>query len=532
MIKSLGGKLVISYVALTTVTIIVFSSLAYWALTRAARQQEITYLSDSAQTVALQARPMIESDFSDQELERLSQAASFFTNVRVRILDNQDRTLADSGMPFESRQVVLFGPGISAGTYPRDDELTDVIIGLENSSGTNLPIPISPFSGTVSTSLFVRRMDEPWGSSFVLQAPDSMEGQVMTLNAQATSSPLSHSEQIIYAQIGDPSNPVGTVQFIASNNPGTRVIEPILRAFLLAGAGTILLAVLLGLLIGRQLSAPLATLSETAARMAAGDLSARTVVTTNDEIGALATRFNGMADQLQASFAELAAERDALRRFIEDASHELRTPITALKNFIDLLLGPAAGDTQAQLEFLQESQVQIVRLQTITSALLDLSRLDAGLAALEMEEVEISDLMEQVVASYRLAAQDKSIVISIEPPWTPLTTWLDRRRTEIALHNLLDNAIHLTPLGGQIRFSFWQDTAGKHLAIEDNGPGVHPDDAVHLFTRFYRGHNIQHAGHGLGLAISRANLQAQGGDVRLDREFSAGARFVVDLPGK
>lgn len=192
----------------------------------------------------------------------------------------------------------------------------------------------------------------------------------------------------------------------------------------------------------------------------------------------------------------------------------------------------AIGDTQAQLEFLQESQVQIERLQTITSALLDLSRLDAGLAALEMEEVEISHFMEQVAAPYRLAAREKNIEISVKPPTAPLTIRLDRRRTEIALYNLLDNAIHFTPLGGQIGFSFGQDAAGMHLAIEDNGPGVHPDDAVHLFTRFYRGRNLQHPGHGLGLAISRANLRAQGGDVRLDREFSAGARFIIDLPKK
>lgn len=340
MFKSLGGKLMISYVAITTITIIVFSSLTYWALTRAARQQEITYLSDSAQTVALQALPMMESAVSDRELEQLSQAASFFTNVRVRILDNQDRTLADSGFPFESKQVVLFGPAVSAGPYPAGSEPSDMVIGLTGVSGTRLPVPISPPSDTISSTLFVRRIDVPWGSGFMLQASGNPEGQVVISKAQATSPPLSHSEQIIYAQIGDPSNPVGTVQFITTNNPGTRATEPILRAFLLAGAGTILLAVLLGLLIGRQLSAPLAALSETAARMAAGDLSARAEISTNDEIGALAIRFNGMADQLQASFADLAAERDALRRFVEDASHELRTPITALKNFIDLLLGP------------------------------------------------------------------------------------------------------------------------------------------------------------------------------------------------
>ena len=143
-----------------------------------------------------------------------------------------------------------------------------------------------------------------------------------------------------------------------------------------------------------------------------------------------------------------AAERDALRRFIADASHELRTPITALKSFIDLLQGPAAGDPQAQAEFLAESQAQIERLEWITRDLLDLSRLDAGLAALDRDEHDVGELIEAAAAAFKAQAREKGIALSLQPPQPALTLYCDRGRIEMALSNLVDNALKYTPAGG------------------------------------------------------------------------------------
>ena len=107
----------------------------------------------------------------------------------------------------------------------------------------------------------------------------------------------------------------------------------------------------MGLLISQRLTSPLRRLTEAAGKMSAGDLSGRVAAKSRDEIGELADTFNQMAERLEASFREVASERDALRRFIADASHKLRTPVAALKNFNALLLGPAANDPEVQSEF-------------------------------------------------------------------------------------------------------------------------------------------------------------------------------------
>src|SRR5690606_28737522 len=143
-------------------------------------------------------------------------------------------------------------------------------------------------------------------------------------------------------------------------------------------------AAVVGWAVSRGLTAPIQQLAHTAGRMQAGDLTARAPVHSQDELGALARQFNRMADQLQSSFGALQQERETLRRFVADASHELRTPMTALRTFTELLQGNAGNDAASRAEFLQESQAQLARLEWITRNLLDLSRLDAGVADLEM----------------------------------------------------------------------------------------------------------------------------------------------------
>ena len=201
------------------------------------------------------------------------------------------------------------------------------------------------------------------------------------------------------------------------------------------------------------------------------------------------------------------------------------TPITALKNFNTLLQGPAASDPDAQNEFLLESQIQIERLAWITANLLDLSRMDAGLLELDLAEHDFGEIIESSATPFETLADEKGISLNIQLPENPVKITADRPRLEMALGNLLDNAIKFSTENGEIRVILENDQECITLKVCDTGQGISPDDLPHIFERFYRGrvHNVE--GSGLGLSIVKSVVEAHGGTVDVESIPGEGTTF-------
>lgn len=519
---------------LTLLTAGLVGALALSLLKRHVEQQEVDYLTANANAAARQASSLMWPRPHQAELQQLAQTSAFLGNVRVRILDTRQRVLADSGVrtgpdtflwiitpdqleDSSSDEDTPFIMSLLLGRRPYAQELKNQLLSAQLPEGTKYMV--------------VQRDDGPWGRRFIFEAAQASD----TPQDELASAQAPRSERTISVPIGDPDNTIGYVELSGAPNFGAATFDAATQAILLAALSASLVAGLVALFIGRGLTAPINSLALAASRMSSGDLSARAPIMSDDESGQLAHQFNHMAERLQASFAEVAAERDTLRRFIADASHELRTPITALKTFNELLQTGAGDDGAARAEFLAESQTQIERLEWITRNLLDLSRLDAGVANLDLNEHDAGEILQAASAAFKPYAQSRDVTLSLQLPEPSVPLRCDRARIEIAISNLIDNALKFTTPGGHVSAGAsatgTSTTSAVQLWVQDDGRGISDSDLPHIFERFYRGKDTAGArGSGLGLALVKSVVHAHGGQVYVQSELGKGSRFVIELP--
>lgn len=520
---SIRWRLVLSYVLLALLTVSLVGMLTLTVLQGYVKAQSESQLEANARTIARQASLLMEPTPRLNDLRELVQSVSFLGRMRVRILDEQDQVILDSGPALIYTSVLWVQPDPEKINSPAF--LMPIARGIEERLIQEKWVRENADKWP---SIVVRVDEGPWGRAVVFQTEYGEE--IISPHKQAGESQIVESDSWTQVRmpIGEDGKPVGYVLLDSPPGAGEEILAVMRWTLLFSGIFTALLAIIAGLLVSRGLTAPIQSLAESATRMSSGDLAARAPVGGAGEIGQLSRQFNLMAERLQTSFAALSAERDTLRRFIADASHELRTPITALHNFIDLLQRQAADDQPAREEFLAESQIQIKRMEWITGNLLDLSRLDAGLIQMNRQDVNLTDLLQSSAAPFLALAQEKGIDLVIQPPNHPVLVHCDRPRMEISLSNLLDNAIKFTPPGGRVVLSGEAKDGKARIQVQDSGAGILAEDLPHIFDRFYRGRTAED-GSGLGLSIVYSIIQAHEGSIEAVSQPGQGSCFVITI---
>ncbi|MFN2484134.1 MAG: sensor histidine kinase [Candidatus Limnocylindria bacterium] len=307
------------------------------------------------------------------------------------------------------------------------------------------------------------------------------------------------------------------------------------RSALLA-ASVLALAVsfIVGVIAARRVTTPLERVQRASTRLAQGDLNERVRPSGIAEFDQLAERFNVMADRLRDSLTDTSADRDRLREFVADVSHELRTPIAALRTFTELQRDGEV-DEGTRREFLDRSAEQISRLEWLSSNLLDLSRIEAGIFPLDVRPGDLRDPIRAAVEAHAAIAEERHISLSAEVPGAPVQLPFDRQRIVQLLTNLIGNALKFTPPGGVVDVRLMERPEGAILEVRDTGPGIPAEELPRIFERFYRGTNIgeaRGAGSGLGLAIARSIVEMHGGTIEVESRVGAGTTFRVHLPAE
>ncbi len=300
-------------------------------------------------------------------------------------------------------------------------------------------------------------------------------------------------------------------------------------AFLLLIGGTALAA----LVIFRPAQARLRAVEDAARRFGEGDLSARAPAIGGDEVAAVAEAFNRMAGDLAARQAQLVEADRARRQLLADVSHELMTPLTAIRGYAETLalpqFVPASKEGQRAVHVIQEEGQRIERL---VGDLLDLARFEAGGISLSLELVAVDEVFERVVERHAQAAHDKGVSIVIEPHEADLRPTADPHRLEQAMQNLASNALRHTPPGGIVRLAAARAPAGMVLRVFDSGIGIPAEHLPHVFDRFYKADRSRtQSGSGLGLSIVKAIVERHGGTVSVRSTPGVETVFEIMLPG-
>jgi two-component system OmpR family sensor kinase len=290
------------------------------------------------------------------------------------------------------------------------------------------------------------------------------------------------------------------------------------------------------LLIFRPVRQRLRRLEDAARALGEGRTDVRANETGGDEVSALSATFNRMADDLQARAAALEESDRVRRQLLADVSHELMTPLSAIRGYVETLSMPEVTlDEETRGRYLDVAKEETYKLERIIGDLLDLARLEGGGDTLEFDAVLVDDLFRRVSDRHRPTLADRGVTLNTTAAaGTPLI-WGDADRLEQALQNVAANAIRHTPEGGTVTLRAQRSDDYVQITVSDMGPGIDPEHLPHIFDRFYKadasraGTSIR-SGSGLGLSIVRAIVHRHGGEVSAVNQPGGGAVFTLLLP--
>ena len=318
---------------------------------------------------------------------------------------------------------------------------------------------------------------------------------------------------------------VGSVFISADINDISERLDQTRNRLLAAASGSGILALLLSLLLAKIITVPIGNLTQAAKRMSEGDYGYQVQVGSRDELGLLANSFNEMSEKIKQ-------EDEIRRQFIANASHELKSPVSALKVLVESLLIKHPESKEETLEYLMDIDGQLDRLTILVNDLLLLSKIERNKASLYIQSVIIDQLLAEVKENLLPLAANKNINLKVnvceQIAWTA-----DRDMLYRAVYNLVDNAIKYSPSNKEVQINCTVGEENLTISVWDQGIGIAPEHQEKIFNRFYRVNKAREratGGTGLGLSIVKEIINLHGGTVSVSSIPGYGTQFLIILP--
>ena len=328
----------------------------------------------------------------------------------------------------------------------------------------------------------------------------------------------------IAVPLGSREAPLGAVALYENDTDLARLILTVQQRIailsLIIAVLTILLAVLFSLVVLRRLN----DLTHSMSVVAGGDYRYRHEISGNDEISELGREFNQLTEQLETNEAQR-------RRFVSDASHELKTPLASIRLLSDSILQAEQIDPDTVREFVSDIRTEAGRLQRTTEKLLDLSRMDDNIQVVP-EPVDLKQVTLDTLSALTPLAREHQVTLNSELD-DGCVIMANAEDMANVIFNLVENAVKYNYPQGSVTVRLSQDAGTVRLTVEDTGIGIPEEDRLNVFTRFYRvdkARSRQSGGSGLGLSIVHDAVTAHGGNIRVGNNKPQGSIFIVSFP--
>ena len=516
--KSIRWRLPASYGVIALVAALSLGSMMLFVLRDYYTLQEQEFLKGNAFALEQIIENVLQSGLQDTVLQDQVESLSFLSQAQIRILDTNQRVVADSGVPDPDHVVTVLGESKKNLFYnsgPATTETRGPIL-IYRSSGQKLPeiLPFNqemPYSGPAPEGDLVLPVSaSPYGYGFVAKTNSDLtrrSSQVVSVLLQASD-----------------GRKLGLLEFSNGPSYGADIIASVTQAWIIASVFAVTIAALTGWFMSKRVTRPVLALEDATRQMEQGNLSVRVHLQheKQQEFLSLANSFNGMAEQVEKTIS-------TLRDFAADAAHELHTPLTALQ--ANMELARDEENASARIRYLARAQEQGQRLEALVTSLLDLSRIEAAESTTSFAPVDFAQLVREAGEQFASRAEQTEREFRMNVLNGPVIVNGNENQLRQVLNNLLDNALKFTPANGTISLDLDHLSDELTLTVSDSGIGIPPEDLHHLFERFHRGRNASDfVGNGLGLAIVKSIVTGHGGDITVRSEPLQGTSIALSLP--